>query len=110
MSTATMGTRTAHHNPDPEDVRVGQTLQALMFRTEISPEGYVIRRKITHDELAQNIVLPGKRGVTRSYISQICKGIKHLNNEMLYAVARYLNVNPIAIKQPDLEHATLFNH
>ena len=110
MSTATMGTRTAHHNPDPEDVRIGQTLQALMFRTEISPEGYVIRRKITHEELAQNIVLPNKRCVTRSYISQICAGRKHLNNEMLYAVARYLNVNPIAIKQPDLEHATLFNH
>lgn len=103
-----MGNRETHTQYDPEDVRIGQTLQALMFRDEVSPEGYVIRRKITHSELAGSLVLPGKKGVTRSYISQLCTGAKHMNNEMLYAIARYLGVNPIAIKRPDLDHPTLF--
>jgi len=98
-----MGSRVAHTSDNPEDVRVGQTLQVLMVREEINAEGFLIRRKITHDELAKNIVLPGKRGVTRSYISQICAGHKHLNNDMLYAIARYLGVNPIAIKLPDTD-------
>lgn len=103
MSTATLGDRVTHTQYDPEDMRIGETLQALMFRTEVSPEGYVIRRKITHDELAKNVILPGRRGVTRSYISQLCTGAKHMNNEMLYAIARYLGVNPIAIKRPDID-------
>lgn len=107
MNTATLGDRVTQNQYDPEDVRVGQTLQALMFRTEVSPEGYVIRRKITHDELGQSIVLPNKRGVTRSYISQLCTGAKHMNNEMLYAISRYLGVNPIAIKRPDLVGAVV---
>jgi hypothetical protein len=90
----------------PEDVRVGHTLQALMYRNEETPEGYIIRRPIKHAELAAAIVLPGKTaGVHRSYISQILIGAKHLNNDMLYAIARYLGVNPIAIKRPDMEMA-----
>lgn len=109
MSTATMGNRATHPQYDPEDIRIGQTLQALMFRSEESPEGFIIRRKINHSELAASIKLPGKpNGVNRSYISQICTGAKHMNNEMLYAIARYLNINPVAIKRPDPEHATLF--
>lgn len=103
MNTATNGDRDAKTQYDPEDVRVGETLQALMYRNEETPEGFVIRRRIKHDELAQNIVLPGKRGVHRSYVSQICTGAKHLNNDMLYAIARYLGVNPIAIKRPDMD-------
>jgi len=95
--------REAHTDYDPEDVRVGQTLQALMFRDEEIPEGFVIRRRITHDELAKSIVVRNKRGVNRSYISQIASGAKHLNNDMLYAIARYLGVNPIAIKRPDMD-------
>ena len=99
-----MGSRAAHTEYDPEDVRVGQTLQALMFRSEESPEGYIIRRKINHSELAAGIRLPGKpNGVNRSYISQLCTGAKHMNNEMLFAIARYLKVNPIAIKRPDMD-------
>ena len=109
MSTETMGSRVAQTQYDPEDVRIGQTLQALMFRSEETPEGYIIRRKIQHAELAQSIVLRGRKGVSRGYISQLCNGAKHMNNEMLYAIARYLNINPIAIKRPDPEHATLFN-
>jgi DNA-binding transcriptional regulator YdaS (Cro superfamily) len=103
MNTATSGERVAQTQYDPEDVRVGQTLQALMFRNEETVEGYVIRRKIKHDELAQSIVLNGRRGVSRSYISQLCTGAKHMNNEMLYAIARYLGVNPVAIKRPDMD-------
>ena len=103
MSTATRGNRETPTTAAPEDVRVGQTLQALMYKEELTIEGFLIRRKITHDELANGIVLPNKRCVTRSYISQICSGRKHLNNDMLYAIARYLGVNPIAIKLPDMD-------
>lgn len=103
MSKVQLGIREAHTEYDPEDVRVGLTLQALMYREEITAEGFLIRRKVTHNEMAQNIVLNGKRGVHRTYISQICQGAKHLNNDMLYAIARYLGVNPIAIKRPDMD-------
>jgi transcriptional regulator with XRE-family HTH domain len=104
MSTATLGDRVAQTQYDPEDVRIGETLQALMFRTEVNEMGFVIRRKIKHEELAQSIKLPGKpNGVSRSYVSQLCTGAKHMNNEMLYAIARYLGVNPIAIKRPDMD-------
>lgn len=110
MSTALRGSRVAPTQYDPEDIRVGQTLQALMFRSDETPEGYIIRRRINHGELAAGIKLPGKpNGVNRSYISQLCTGAKHMNNEMLYAIARYLNINPVAIKRPDQEHATLFH-
>jgi transcriptional regulator with XRE-family HTH domain len=103
MSTVELGSRVAHTKYDPEDIRVGETLKALMFRDEETPEGFIIRRPVRHDELAQAIRLPGKTtGVHRSYISQICSG-RHLNNDMLYAIARYLGVNPIAIKRPDSE-------
>jgi plasmid maintenance system antidote protein VapI len=99
-----MGSREAQTKYDPEDVRVGQTLQAFMFRDEITPEGYITRRKVTHDELAKAIFLPGRKvHVARSYISQLCTGAKHMNNEMLFAIARYLGVNPIAIKRPDMD-------
>lgn len=104
MTTATNGNRVPDNQYDPEDVRVGRTLKALMFRTEETKEGYIIRRPIKHDELAQNIQLPGRtRGVSRSYISQICIGAKHMNNEMLYAIAEYLRVDPVAIKRPDFD-------
>ena len=103
-----MGTRETQNQYDPEDVRIGLTLQALMFREEINEEGFLIRRKVTHEEMAKNLVLPGKRGVHRTYVSQLCQGAKHMNNDMLYAIARYLGVNPIAIKRPDQEHATNF--
>jgi len=106
MSKVELGTRETHTQYDPEDVRVGLTLKALMYREEITEEGFLVRRKITHDDMAKNIVLNGKRGVHRTYISQICQGAKHLNNDMLYAIARYLGVNPKAIKLPDMEHAT----
>jgi len=95
--------REAHTEYDPEDKRVGLTLQALMYREEITEEGFLIRRKVTHSELAKAIVLPDQKGVHRTYISQICQGAKHLNNDMLYAIARYLGVNPIAIKRPDMD-------
>ena len=103
MSTATMGNRVAQTQYDPEDVRIGETIQALMYRDEVTPEGFVIRRKVTHSEMAKDLVVRGKRGVNRSYISQICSGAKHLNNDMLYAIARYIGVNPIAIKRPDMD-------
>jgi len=98
-----MGPRVAQNQYDPEDVRIGETLQALMYRDEVTPEGFVIRRKVTHGQMAENIVVRGKRGVNRSYISQLCSGAKHMNNDMLYAIARYLGVNPIAIKRPDMD-------
>jgi len=100
-----MSTRATHTAYDPEDVRVGKTLKALMYREEVTKEGFLIRCKITHDDMAKNIVLPGRRGVHRTYISQLCQGAKHMNNDMLYAIARYLNVDPIAIKYPDQELA-----
>lgn len=105
MSKVQLGIRETHTQYDPEDVRIGLTLQALMYREEITEEGFLIRRKVTHNEMAQALVLPGKRGVHRTYISQLCQGAKHMNNDLLYAIARYLNVHPVAIKQPDQEHA-----
>jgi hypothetical protein len=102
MSTQTRAaahTNTAYNN---EDVRVGKTLQALMQREEITPEGWVVLRKISHGELATGIVLPGKpNGINRSYISQIVIGAKHLNDDLLYAIARYLRLDPMVIKVPD---------
>ena len=103
MSKVQLGIRETSTQYDPEDVRIGLTLQALMYREEITEEGFLIRRKVTHNEMAKDIVLNGKRGVHRTYISQLCQGAKHLNNDMLYAVARYLGVNPIAIKLPDTD-------
>jgi len=104
MSTATMGSRAAQNQYDPEDVRVGETLKALMYRNEETPEGFLIRRPIKHAELAAGIVVPGRtKPYDRSYISQILTGAKHLNNDMLYAIARYLGVNPVAIKRPDMD-------
>ena len=105
MSKVQLGTRETHTDYDPEDVRIGLTLQALMYREEITEEGFLIRRKVTHNEMAQALVLNGKRGVHRTYVSQLCQGAKHLNNDMLYAIARYLGVNPKAIKQPDMDLA-----
>lgn len=106
MSKVQLSSRDTHPQYDPEDIRIGLTLQALMYREETTEEGYLIRRKITHSDMAKNIVLNGKQGVHRTYISQLCQGAKHLNNDMLYAIARYLNVHPVAIKRPDQEHAT----
>lgn len=104
MSTAREGTGKPLNQYDPEDVRIGQTLQALMYREEETPEGFIVRRKINHAELAGAIRLPGRpKGVNRSYISQLCIGAKHMNNDMLFAIARYLGVNPIAIKRPDMD-------
>jgi len=104
MSKVQLSIRETHTDYDPEDVRVGHTLQALMFRTEETEEGYLVTRRIRHDELAKGIRLHGKpNGVHRTYISQLCQGAKHLNNEMLFAIARYLGVPPVAIKRPDVD-------
>ena len=101
MSTAEQG-RTGKPNYNPEDVRVGETLQGFMWRTEINEDGYLTRRRITHPELAKGIRVTGKpNGVDRSYISQLCSGARHMNNEMLYAISHYLGVKPISIKVPD---------
>ena len=98
MSTAEWGIREAPKNIDPEDYRVGRTLAALMFRTEQTPEGYMNRRPITQKELALAI------GVSAGFISQIVNG-RHLSNEMLFRIARYLQLEPIVIKRPDPEMA-----
>jgi len=106
MSKVQLSTRETRTDYDPEDVRVGKTLKALMYREEVTEEGYLIRCKVTHDDLAKGVRIHGKpNGVHRTYISQLCQGAKHMNNEMLYAIARYLNVHPVAIKHPDQEHA-----
>lgn len=105
MSKVQMSTGETHPAYDPEDVRVGKTLRALMYRKEVTEEGFIVHRKITHAVMADELVLNGKQGVHRTYISQLCQGAKHMNNDMLYAIARYLGVDPIAIKYPDMEHA-----
>jgi len=102
MSTVTEGIETLNPKYDPEDQRVGKTLTSLMFTEEMTPEGYINRRRITHGELAKAIRLPGKpNGINRTYIAQLCIGAKHMNNDMLYAISRVLGVNPISIKIPD---------
>ena len=104
MSTASRSIGVAAETTDPEDVRVGETLKALLFRTEQTPEGFLVRRPITHAELAGQVrTTRSPRGVSRGYITQICNGEKHLTNAVLYQIARYLGVNPIAIKRPDLD-------
>lgn len=103
MSTATTGLRVTQ-DKDPEDVRVGETLKSLLHRVEKTPQGYYLPRTITHDELAKQVrTRRAPRGVTRGYITQLCNGEKHMTNEVLYAIAHYLGVNPVAIKQPDPE-------
>ncbi|MFI2563055.1 helix-turn-helix domain-containing protein [Paenarthrobacter nicotinovorans] len=104
MSEAQWGIREAPKTTDPEDVRVGETLKALLFRTEETEEGFLIRRPITHAELAGQVrTARAPRGVSRGYITQLCNGEKHLTNAVLYQIARYLGVSPIAIKRPDPE-------
>jgi len=103
MSTATTGLRVTQ-DKDPEDVRVGETLKTFLHRVEQTPAGYLISRPITHDELAKQVrTRRAPRGVTRGYITQLCNGEKHMTNEVLYAIAHYLGINPVAIKQPDPE-------
>lgn len=103
MSTATIGTRVTQ-TKNPEDVRVGETLKTFLHRVEQTPDGYLVSRPITHEELAKNVrTRRSPRGVTRSYISQLCIGEMHMSNEVLYQIARYLGVPPMAIKQPDPE-------
>jgi len=97
MSTAITGIREARKDIDPEDYRVGRTLAALMFRTEQSPEGYLVRRPITQTELAKGAM------VSQGLIGQICTGRKHLSNQVLYRIASYLQIDPIVIKRPDPE-------
>jgi hypothetical protein len=97
MSTAITGIREARKDIDPEDYRVGRTLAALMYRTELTPEGYLNRRPITQEELARGAkVSPG-------LISQICTGRKHMSNQVLLRIAAYLDIQPIVIKVPDPE-------
>lgn len=104
MSTALRSNRAAAETTDPEDVRVGETLKALLYRTEETKEGFLVRRPITHAELAAQVrTSRAPRGVSRSYISQIIIGEKHMTNAVLYQIARYLGVPPIAIKRPDPE-------
>jgi len=103
MSTATMGTRVTQ-DKDPEDVRVGETLKTFLHRVEQTPAGYLTSRPITHEELAKQVrTRRAPRGVTRSYISQLCSGEKHMTNEVLFQIAHYLGIPPMAIKQPDPE-------
>jgi len=102
MSTLIQGIETLNPNYNAEDQRVGRTLTSLMFTEEMTPEGYINRRRITHGELAKAIQLPGRPvGVNRTYIAQLCIGAKHMSNDMLFAIARVLGVSPIAIKVPD---------
>lgn len=102
MSTATQGIETLNPNYDAEDQRIGRTLTNLMFTEEMTPEGFINRRRITHGELAKAIRLPGKpNGVNRTYIAQLAIGAKHMSNDMLFAISRVLGVSPIAIKVPD---------
>jgi len=102
MSTLIQGIETLNPNYNAEDQRVGRTLTSLMFTEEMTPEGYINRRRITHGELAKAIKLPGKpNGVNRTYIAQLAIGARHMSNDMLYAISRALGVSPIAIKVPD---------
>jgi len=102
MSTATQGIETLNPNYNAEDQRVGRTLTSLMFTEEMTQEGFINRRRITHGELAKAIQLPGRKlGVDRTYVAQLCSGAKHMSNDMLFAIARVLGVSPIAIKIPD---------
>lgn len=71
---------------DPEDIRIGTTLDTIMDLT-----GW------NHDKLATAI------GVTRPYITQFVSGQKHLNNVRLVQICGALNINPLAIKRPDLK-------
>ena len=104
MSTATWGTREAPKSYDPEDIRVGQTLKALLYRTEETPKGYLIRRPIRQPELAANIRTErSPNGVSRQYVTRLCSGDLHMTNEVLMQIAEFLNVDPIAIKRPDPE-------
>jgi len=102
MQTVIQGIETLNPNYSAEDQRVGKTLTSLMFTEEMTPEGFINRRRITHGELAQATKIPGKpNGVNRTYIAQLCTGAKHMNNDMLFAIARALQVSPISIKIPD---------
>jgi len=102
MDTATQGIETLNPNYDAEDQRIGRTLTNLMFAEEMTPEGFINRRRITHGELAKAIRIPGKpNGINRTYVAQLCSGAKHMHNDMLYAIARVLGVSPISIKIPD---------
>lgn len=104
MSTATWGTREAPISYDPEDVRVGKTLKALLYRTEETPKGYLIRRPIRQPELAAAIKTDrSPHGVSRQYVTRLCSGDLHMTNEVLFQIAEFLNVDPIAIKRPDPE-------
>jgi len=106
MSTATSSIReAATEDFDPEDVRAGVTLREYMERNvELSPEGYLVRRPITQEELAKNVrTFKSPRGVSRQYITHICSGRRHMSDEVLYAIAKYLNINPLAIKRPDMD-------
>jgi len=107
MDTVIQGEEGLNPNYNAEDQRVGKTLTSLMFTEEMTPEGYINRRRITHGELAKAIQLPGRpKGVNRTYIAQLCTGAKHMNNDMLYAICRALRVSPITIKIPDgYDHA-----
>jgi len=107
MQTVIQGIETLNPNYSAEDQRVGKTLTSLMFTEEMTPEGFINRRRITHGELANAIQLPGRKlGVNRTYVAQLCSGAKHMNNDMLFAIARALQVSPISIKIPDgYDHA-----
>jgi hypothetical protein len=107
MQTVIQGIETLNKDYNAEDQRVGRTLTSLMFTEEMTPEGFINRRRITHGELAKAIQLPGrKQGINRTYVAQLCSGAKHMHNDMLFAIARALQVSPISIKIPDgYDHA-----
>lgn len=104
MSTAQRSIREAAKEEfDPEDVRVGETLARYMeLNFEMSPSGYLIQRPITCKELAANVRV-GRRGecVSAQLISHLRNGRRHMSDELLFEIAKYLNVEPIQIKRPD---------
>lgn len=105
MSTAVQGIREAQNEIDPEDARVGETLREYMERNvEMSPAGFLVRRPITQDELAKNVrTFKAPRGVSRQYITHLCSGRRHMSDEVLYAIAQYLGIDPVALKRPDAD-------
>lgn len=70
---------------NPENERVGETVQA--FRERFG---------FTQDELAT------ETGISRSHLANIEAGRKPLTDRQLAIVARALGLKPIAIKRPDL--------
>lgn len=109
MSTQRWGTRAktpVDNDISPEDARVGETLRYYMERRVIqSPSGYLVRHPVTQEELAKAIWTPKcPNGVSRQYVSRLCCGSLHMSNEVLFSIAKFFDIEPIAIKRPDPEY------